>query len=179
MGYLYFQEFFKRENPSKIGPADYETYAMVLLKFPGNEILAGTFIDKAVELAVTEDEKVILLKSLASTYEKRKLFNDAALWYKKVVDLRKISTKTDLFNTGYSFYRSGNPQRTVDIFNTYTQKFPDDILGHYWIGKASSVIDTTMTLALAIPSYEKVILLGEALTDKTKNKTQLCQKKQM
>jgi len=170
---LYFEEFFKRENANKIGPADYETYAMVLLKFPGNEILAGTFIDKAVELAVTEDEKVILLKTLASTYEKRKLFNDAALWYKKVVDLRKISTKTDLFNTGYSFYRSGNPQRTVDIFNTYTQKFPDDILGHYWIGKASSVIDTTMTLALAIPSYEKVILLGEALTDKTKNKTQI------
>ena len=66
---------------------------MVLLKFPGNEILAGTFIDKAVELAVTEDEKVILLKTLASTYEKRKLFNDAALWYKKVVDLRKITTK--------------------------------------------------------------------------------------
>jgi len=170
---LYFEEFFKRENANKIGPADYETYAMVLLKFPGNEILAGIFIDKAVELAVTEDEKVILLKSLASTYEKRKLFNDAALWYKKVVDLRKISTKTDLFNTGYSFYRSGNPQKTVDIFNTYTQKFPDDILGHYWIGKASSVIDTTMTLALAIPSYEKVILLGEALTDKTKNKTQI------
>lgn len=170
---LYFEEFFKRENANKIGPADYETYAMVLLKFPSNEILAGTFIDKAVESAATEDEKVILLKSLASTYEKRKLFNDAALWYKKVVDLRKITTKTDLFNTGYSFYRSGNPQRTVDIFNTYTQKFPDDILGHYWIGKASSVIDTTMTLALAIPSYEKVILLGEALTDKTKNKTQI------
>jgi tetratricopeptide (TPR) repeat protein len=170
---LYFEEFFKRENANKIGPADYETYAMVLLKFPGNEILAGTFIDKAVELAVTEDEKVILLKSLASTYEKRKLFNDAALWYKKVVDLRKITTKTDLFNTGYSFYRSGNPQKTIEIFNQYTQKFPDDILGHYWVGKASSVIDTTMTLALAIPSYEKVILLGEALTDKTKNKTQI------
>lgn len=170
---LYFEEFFKRENANKIGPADYETYAMVLLKFPGNETLAGTYIDKAVESAATEDEKVILLKSLASTYEKRKLFNDAALWYKKVVDLRKITTKTDLFNTGYSFYRSGNPQRTVDIFNTYTQEFPDDILGHYWIGKASSVIDTTMTLALAIPSYEKVILLGEALTDKTKNKTQI------
>jgi len=170
---LYFEEFFKRENTNKIGPADYETYAMVLLKFPGNEILAGTFIDKAVELAVTEDEKVILLKSLALTYEKRKLFNDAALWYKKVVDLRKITTKTDLFNTGYSFYRSGNPQKTIEIFNQYTQKFPDDILGHYWIGKASSVIDTTMTLALAIPSYEKVILLCEALTDKTKNKTQI------
>lgn len=170
---LYFEEFFKRENANKIGPADYETYAMVLLKFPGNEILAGTFIDKAVELAVTEDEKVILLKSLASTYEKRKLFNDAALWYKKVVDLRKITTKTDLFNTGYSFYRSGNPQKTIEIFNQYTQKFPDDILGHYWVGKASSVIDTIMTLALAIPSYEKVIALGEALTDKTKSKTQI------
>lgn len=170
---LYFEEFFKRENANKIGPADYETYAMVLLKFPGNEILAGTYIDKAVELAVTEDEKVILLKSLALTYEKRKLFNDAALWYKKVVDLRKITTKTDLFNTGYSFYRSGNPQKTIEIFNQYTQKFPDDILGHYWVGKASSVIDTTMTLALAIPSYEKVIALGEALTDKTKSKTQI------
>ena len=84
-----------------------------------------------------------------------------------------MPSKTDLFNAGYSFYRSGNPQATVDIFNIYTQKYSDDILGYYWIGKASSVIDSTMVLALANPSYEKVIVLGEALVDKTKSKTQV------
>ncbi len=170
---LYFDDYFKKQNPAKLGPTDYSTYAEVLLKFPGNEALAGTFIDKAVEVAPTEEEKVALLKLLASTYEKRKQFNDAALWYKKIIDLRKMPSKTDLFNTGYSFYRSGNPQSTVDIFNIYTQKYPDDILGYYWVGKASSVIDSTMTLSLANPSYEKVIQLGEALTDKTKSKTQV------
>jgi tetratricopeptide (TPR) repeat protein len=170
---LAFDEYFKRQNPAKLGPTDYSTYAEVLLKFPGNEALAGTFIDKAVEVAATEEEKVTLLKSLASTYEKRKQFNDAALWYKKIVDLRKTPSKTDIFNTGYSFYRSGNPQKTVETFNIFTQKYPEDILGYYWVGKASSVIDSTMTLSLANPSYEKVIQLGEALTDKTKSKTQI------
>jgi tetratricopeptide (TPR) repeat protein len=170
---LYFDEFFKKENPSKIGPADYETYAMVLLKFPGNESLAGTFIDKAVELAKTEEEKVALLKSLASTYEKRKQFKDAADWYKKLVMIRKAPTKTDLYNTGYNYYRIGQYNPSIEMFNLYAQKYPEDIFGHYFLGKANWAIDTLMTAGTANPFFEKAIAIGEAATDKSKVKNQL------
>jgi tetratricopeptide (TPR) repeat protein len=170
---LYFDEFFKKENPAKIGPTDYETYAMVLLKFPGNESLAGTFIDKAVELAKTEEEKVALLKSLASTYEKRKQFKDAADWYKKLVMIRKAPTKTDLYNAGYNYYRIGQYNPSIEMFNLYAQKYPEDIYGHYFLGKANWGIDTLMTAGTANPFFEKAIAVGEAAADKAKVKNQL------
>lgn len=170
---LYFEEFFKRENANKIGPADYETYAMVLLKFPGNESLAGTFIDKAVELAKTEEEKVALLKSLASTYEKRKQFKDAADWYKKLIMIRKAPTKTDLYNAGYNYFRIGQYNPSIEMFNLYAQKYPEDIFGHYFLGKANWGIDTLMTAGTANPFFEKAIAVGEAAPDKSKVKNQL------
>jgi tetratricopeptide (TPR) repeat protein len=145
----------------------------VLLKFPGNESLAGTYIDKSVSLDTTEADKVADLKSIATVYESRKQYKDAADWYKKVVDVRAMPTRVDLFNAGYNYYRSADPQTCITMFSIYTQKYPDDILGYYWVGKASWVIDSTMTLGLANPSFGKVIQLGEPMPDKSKIKVQL------
>ena len=168
-----FEKFFQLQQSEKIGPTDLETYAKTLLKFPGNEALAGTYIDKAVTLDSTEAGKVALLKSMAVKYELQKNYAEAANWYKKVIDVRKSPTRTDVFNAGYSYYRSGNPQTSIEVFNVFTQKFPEDILGYYWVGKASWVIDTTMTLGMANTAFDKVIQLGEPVVDKSKIKTQL------
>jgi tetratricopeptide (TPR) repeat protein len=168
-----FDAYFQKQKADKLGSGDYETYAKLLLKFPGNETLAGTYIDKAVELDSTEAGKVSLVKSVASTYEVQKKFKDAADWYKKVLSIKKNPSKTDLYNAGYNYYRSGNFQPSIEMFNIYTQKFADDIFGYYMVGKANWGIDTTMVLGLANASFEKAILVGEAATDKSKIKNQL------
>jgi tetratricopeptide (TPR) repeat protein len=168
-----FDLYFEKQKPSKIGPKDYKTYAEVLLKFPGNESLAGTFIDKAVEADSTEAGKVALLKSVASSYEAQKKYKDAGDWYKRILSIKKNITKTDLYNAGYSYFRSGNFQPAVDVFNLYTQKFPDDIFGYYMVGKSNWGIDTTMALGLPNPAFEKAIQVGEAYPDKSKIIAQL------
>jgi len=169
-----FDLYFNNQKPNKIGPLDYKTYAEVLQKFPGNETLAGTFVDKAVELDSTEEGKVSFLKSQAAMYESRKSFKDAGDWYKKVLYVKKNVSKTDLYNVGYSYFRSGNFELSNEIFcNQYAQKFPDDIFGYYMCGKGNWGIDTTMTLGLANPSFEKAIAIGEAMPDKSKIKNQL------
>jgi predicted Zn-dependent protease len=170
---LYFEEFFERETPAKIGPTDYETFAAILLKIPGNEAQAGTYIDKGVQLAEKEEDKVLLLKSIASTYEKRKQYKDAADWYKKLVDIRKAPTRTDYYNAGYNFYRSNNYQTAIDVFSQYAQKYPEDIIAPYLAGKSAWGIDTLMAQSLANPYFEKAIAIGEAAPDKAKVKSQL------
>lgn len=168
-----FDKYFEKQNPAKIGPKDYKTYAEVLLKFPGNETLAGAFIDKAVELDSTEAGKVALLKSVAVSYEAQKKYKEAGDWYKKILGIKKNLSKTDIYNSGYSYYRIGNFQQAIEIFNLYTEKFPDDIFGYYMVGKASWGIDTTMTMGLPNPAFNKAIQVGEAYPDKTKIIAQL------
>ena len=163
-----FDKYFQKQKAAKLGSRDYETYAKVLLKFPGNESLAGTFIDKAVELDSTETGKVKLLKSIASIYESRKQYTDAANWYKKIIYIKKIPTKTDIYNAGIGYYRDGNYPSSVEMFDLYAQKFPDDIFGFYYKGGAQAGIDTLMTFDSAYQTYTKAVAIGEAYPDKTK-----------
>ncbi len=168
-----YEEYFKRQVPEKIGAGDYSSYAILLLKFPGNETKAAELVEKAVQLDSIESNKVSYLKTIAQAYEARKNYPEAAKWYSKVLDIKKDYGKIDLYNAGYSFYRSSLFDSSIAVFNKYVAKYPDDIFGYYMIGKANAVIDSTGALSLAVPSYMKAIQIGEASTDKEKVKNQL------
>lgn len=163
-----FDLYFQKQKPAKIGITDYKTYALVLLKFPGNEALAGTFIDKAVELDSTEAGKVASLKSVAALYEAKQQFGDAADWYKKIVAIKAAPGKTDIYNAGIGYYRVKNYPAAIAMFDQYIQKFPDDIFGYYYKGGAQAGIDTAMVTDSAYQTYGKAVTVGEAYPDKSK-----------
>ena len=169
----FFEEYFKRQAPEKLGGGDYSTYATVLLKFPGNEETAGTMILQAVALDSIETNKIIYLKAIAQAYENQKKYKEAADWFSKILAIKKAPGKTDLYYAGYDYFRAGQFDSSIRIFTTYTQKFPDDIFGYYMIGKSNAGIDSTGSLGLAVPSYQKAVEIGEAAPDKEKVKVQL------
>lgn len=168
-----FEAYIQKQVPEKLGVNDYNTYAKILLKFPGNEATAGEMVDKAVALDSTEAGKTEAVRNMALYYLGQKRFGEAADWYKKLLGVKKNITKTDLYNAGYNYYKAANFNAATDVFTQYTQKFPEDIFGYYMIGKAQAGIDTTMALGLAVPSYEKAATVGEAAPDKSKVKDQL------
>lgn len=168
-----FEQYFQKQKPDKIGVRDRFTYGEVLLKFPGSEALAGSYIQQAVDQDSTEAGKVALLKSVASTYEKRGQYADAGEWYKKVLSIKKMPSKTDIYNAGYSFYRIGRFAQASEVFDIYTQKYPDDIFGYYMMGKSYWGIDTVMAYGLANNAFAKAIQVGEAAPDKSKIVAQL------
>lgn len=164
-----FEQYFAKAKPDQIGMGDYSTYANVLLKFPGNDSLAGTYVDKAVSLDSVEANKVTYLKSIASYYETQKKFKEAADWYNKIISVKKNLSKTDLYNAGYNYFRAGVYQPAIDVFNLYNKTYPDDPFGHYMIGKANWAIDSTMEQGLANPAFEKAIEVGQLDRNKYKN----------
>ncbi|MEP7110284.1 MAG: tetratricopeptide repeat protein, partial [Ferruginibacter sp.] len=166
-----FENYFQKADTSLIGMGDYSTYASILLKFPGNDSLAGTYVTKAVQLDTLEANKITYLKNIANYYEVQKKFMEAADWYSKIIAVKKEPSKTDLYYTGYNYFRSGNYQSSIEIFNIYSQKFPDDAFSYYMIGKAYWAIDSTMEQGLANPSFQKAIDVGQV--DKVKYKNQL------
>lgn len=168
-----FEEYFRRQVPEKIGGGDYATYAAVLLKFPGNEMKAGEMIDKAVEMDSIVPNKVKYLKTMGQVFEGQKNFLQAARWYTKILDVKKDYGKVDLYNSGYSFFRSNAFDSSIQVFNKYINKFPEDIFGYYMVSKAYAAIDSTGAQGLAVAPYLKTIQVGEAAADKEKVKAQL------
>ncbi len=166
-----FEKYFQVADPALIGTGDYATYATTLLKFPGNDSLAGTFIDKAVALDTLEANKVVFLKTMAAVYESQKKFKEAADWYAKIVATKKAPGKVDLYNAGFNYFRVGKYASAIAIFNAYSQKYPEDAFGYYMTGKAKWGIDSTMTQGLANADFEKAISVG--LVDPVKYKAQV------
>jgi tetratricopeptide (TPR) repeat protein len=168
-----YAEYFKRQASDKVVSADYLEYAKNLLKIPGNEVEAGLFIDKAVAMDSIEKNKVDYLKSVAQIYEGQKKFRNAAQWYMKILAIKRNPGKVDLYNAGYNFFRGGGYDSSILVFNTYTEKFPEDIFGNYMIAKSNAAIDTSGNLGLAVPYYIKAIEIGEKEADKSKVKDKL------
>lgn len=170
-----FETFFKLQKQEKIGSTDILTYIKNLLKFPGNEATAGQLVDRAAGMDTTEAGKISLYKAMATAYESQKKYAEAADWYKKILDTKKSPTKTDIFNTANSYSRGGNFQSAIDNWAVYINKYPTETYGYYMTGVTQGKIDTSMTLGLAAPSYQKVIELGEGqwATDSVKVKAHL------
>ena len=163
-----FDKYFQKQKQAKLGPRDYFTYASVLLKFPGNEALAGSFMQQAVDQDSTEIGKVSMLKEVATSFEKNKQYAEAGEWYKKILNVKKAPTKTDIYNAANSYYRIGQFAPAADMYTVYTQKYPEDIFGHYMVGKSFWGIDTVMKYGLANNYFAKAIEAGEAYPDKSK-----------
>ena len=168
-----FDLYFQKQKPSKIGPLDYKTYAEVLQKFPGNEALAGTFIDKAVALDSTIDGKVGILKSEAALLESRKQYKNAADWYSKILSVKPTPSKVDIYNAGYNYNKAGEYQQSVNIFNTYIQRFPDEAFGYYINAKNNLKLDSVDASGQALGNYLKIIGLTDQIKDKPGEKDRI------
>ncbi|WP_301923272.1 lipopolysaccharide assembly protein LapB [Ferruginibacter sp.] len=166
-----FEKYFQLADTSIIGMGDYSTYASLLLKFPGNDSIAGSYVDKAVALDTLEANKVTYLKAMAANYETQKKFKEAAVWYNKVVNVKKAPGKVDLYNAGYNYFRTGKYDAAINIFTLFRQKFPEDAFGYYMVAKSKWGIDSLMAQAAANADFEKTIAVG--MTDSVKYKPQI------
>jgi tetratricopeptide (TPR) repeat protein len=168
-----FETLFKKLPADQLGPKDYSTYGKILLKFPGNEAMASSYIDKAIALDSLEADKLDDITPIAQSYSDSKNYLEAGNWYRRILTVKKNYGKVDLYNAGYNFYKGGNYSTSDSIFNVYTQKYPTDIFGWYMRARASEGLDSTGVNGMAKPYYEKVIQLADTATDKEKVKPQL------
>ncbi|MEO8109538.1 MAG: tetratricopeptide repeat protein [Ginsengibacter sp.] len=173
----YFEEFFTKVNPDKIGPNDYATYGRVLLKLGGDSLevvknasLAAEYIDKAIALDTIPANKLDYVKSTAASLADAKKYAEAGDWYTKVLTLKPDYGKVDLYYAGYNDYRGGEYVKADSIFGLYMTKYPEDPFGAYMRGRSAEGIDTTGAGGLAKPYYQKVIDIYDTSTDKSTTK---------
>jgi tetratricopeptide (TPR) repeat protein len=169
----YFEEFFAKVNPEKIGPNDYATYAKVLLDFPGNDTLAASYVNKAIALDTVPENKLGYVKDLAKSLYDEGRFVEAGKWYGKILSLNPNYGKVDLYYAGYSDYRGGNYKGADSVFQLYQQKYPDDLYGWYLGARSKEGMDSAGTAGLAKPDYEKIIAIADTVADKASIKDKL------
>jgi tetratricopeptide (TPR) repeat protein len=161
-----FQDYFAKQNPEKLQGGDYAAYASLLVNYPGNEMKVEEFTNRAVMMDTLAANKASYITTIAKSYEEAENFEGAAKWYARLLDVKKNFTNVDIFNAGYSYYAGNRFDSSNKYFTLYTEKYPEDIMGYYMLGNGSAQIDSTGSLGLAVPYYEKTIAIGLADTTK-------------
>jgi Flp pilus assembly protein TadD len=73
-------------------------------------------------------------------------------------DAKQPTSPTELISyMALPFFFGGAYHRTDSIAQVYSKLVPDSIYGYYWSAKAKQAMDTSQTLGLYAPDYEKTL----------------------
>lgn len=69
--------------------------------------------------------------------------------------------KVELYNAGISAFKATDYQKSIECFNEYKKRFPDEIYGYYWCFRNAVELDKNMSKGLAVDDAIKLIQMGE------------------
>lgn len=167
------EQFFQKAEPKDIKASDYASYGKLLLKLE-RDSLANEAFAKGIELDTAfQDMEVRELH--AKTYYQRKKYDSASQAYEKLIATKEKAEQPksayDLFYLGHSYYLDGDYLEADSAFTELSELQPNSTLGYLYAAKSRSLYDSTGSLGIAVPMYEKYIEI--ALEDPEKNKKEL------
>jgi len=157
----FMQQYFEHEDDSNFIAKDFETMAQLYRSVGNSEDSVIKYYQEAMTMSKDSTQLAQYYKDLASMAAANKDFVAQAKWYRLYFSLKKDAGNLDLFNWGVSAYRSNNYALADSVFGLYTEKYPDQGFGYYWRARTNAVIDTGMTVGLAIPYYNQLIEMME------------------
>ncbi|MDZ4793934.1 MAG: tetratricopeptide repeat protein [Bacteroidota bacterium] len=157
----FINDYFDKEDPQKYVAPDFELRAQLTNILAGAETEVAAYYSIAAEMDTVTANKAKYATTIAGLYKKAGDAHRQAIWLGKLYQWKEKTNNIDLFNWGLAYYTAKEYQLTDSVFSLYTVRYPDDIYGYYWKAQANAAIDTSMIDALAIPSYHKVVEIGE------------------
>jgi len=115
---------------------------------------ANFYLEQGISLDTAQD-KAKLYRNIAEGFRDAKNYEQAGIWYGKIVQGTTDFTAEDYFYWGvYTYYSKLYPE-AAKIFNDMAQQYPEEPSPVYWQGRAAAAQDVEAKNGGAVPFYEK------------------------
>lgn len=151
----YIETFINNAKPDVVTPDQYVFAAGVLLKFPGNEVTASNYLEKALAGDTVKANQITYLKDASEALEKAGNYEAAYTFYSKLPALKGETTEFDYYKLTELSINTSNLMRTDSIASAYITAHPDKPQGYSFRVRNAKGIDTTLTPGFAIPVIEQ------------------------
>lgn len=164
LGYSYYEQnkhkdglanmtyFFKKVEPSRIIPSDYEYLGKLYYK-NGKDSLAAQNLMMAIELDSTKSD---LYYDLGDVYLHWKKFGLAQNAFNTKISKTKSSSAIDYFGLGKAYYYNKQYVEADSAFSKIVQLKPNASAGYLWRARANNVVPEK-DYERARPFYEKYL----------------------
>lgn len=131
-------------------------------------VAAAEWYEKTIAAETDANEKLENMIILADIEKEFKNYQKEAHWRGEIFKIKPGATNLDIYKWGTALYSAANYAGADSVFSIYEEKYPAQVYGYLWRAKSNALIDTAMTLGLAVSHYQKLIEV--AGTDSLKNK---------
>ncbi len=166
----YLEKFFAVAPLDKIEPIHYELAVKVFSKFPGSEMVAASYLQKAIENDTTKANKLQYMKQAADMFGKAKMYGEQVKWLTKYNDLKGTMGEYDHYLITSSAYSGMDYVATMTYAQKYIVAFSEKPQGYVFNVKAARALDTTTTPGILVEALlfnNKYLSLDTVKNNKT------------
>lgn len=158
-------ELYMKHPDTKVDDDDYNAYAELLNK-QGKDSLAIIALEKGIEINPNQPD---VLKDLIDYYSKGKKNDQVERVCRIAIKTRKQPYAQDYLTLGKALYYQDKYVSADSAFAQLMELQPKYVPGFTWAARSKQEQDKELKDALAKPYYEKVIEIGEADKERSKN----------
>ncbi|MFM7359290.1 MAG: tetratricopeptide repeat protein [Sediminibacterium sp.] len=141
----YLEKFFANAPAEKIESTDYELAVKVLTRFPGSEVQAAGYLEKAIATDTSTINKQNYMQQAADMFAKAKNFSEQLNWLKRLVSLKGTTTEADYYKLTASALGAKDYAQTIELAKTYMAAYPDKPQPYSFFRRAAIASDPDTT----------------------------------
>ncbi len=155
--------YFKKQIDTSIVAKDYVLKAKLLETLNPDKSLAVVWYKKAVAAEKEKEEKVGYMYALADIQKELGNREREAVWRESIYKNKEKASNLDIYKWGMALYSDGDYVMADSVFAIYEAKYPDQLHGYLWRARCNALIDTAMTMGLAVPHYKDLVRVADSL----------------
>lgn len=166
----YLEKFFTTAPIDKIEPIHYELAVKVFSKFPGSELVAAGYLQKAIDNDTSRVNKLSYMKQAADMFGKAKMYSEQVKWLNKYNELKGSMGEYDYYVITNAAYSGMDYVSTVTYAKKYIETFPDKPQGYVFHVKAARALDSTTSPGILVEALlynNKYLALDTVKNNKT------------
>jgi tetratricopeptide (TPR) repeat protein len=164
--------YFGKEKSDGLIALDYKLKADILSQTGGSpdEVFNTYMQGVAIDTVLTS--KIDFLKQGADFFKAK---GDSVSRLKEgdlrvaIIKLKPNPGQRDVFDGGYAYFQGKDYSKSLDLFTTYSQKWPDETFGWQWMFNIQRTVDSTMEKGLAVEPAIKYLQILEKDTVKNRS----------
>jgi tetratricopeptide (TPR) repeat protein len=168
------ESYLSSTPAEKVKPSDYEFAGTLLLKFPGQESVATSYLEKAMNADTIPANRIKYINTIAESLGKAGAYGEQLNWYRKLAAAKPDLSNRDLYLYADAAIRANNFPAADSISRLYIQKYPDQEYGYSLLVRGAKAADSTGAGSFdEIQQYIDFLTQQDAAKNASKIKSQL------
>ncbi|MBA4196068.1 MAG: hypothetical protein C0459_00810 [Chitinophaga sp.] len=151
----YLEKFFAKAPTTEVKPDDYDFAVKVFSKFPGNEAVTVSYLEKAIAVDTSKINQIAYINKAAEVLGNAKMYTEQVKWLIKAADLKGTWGEIDYYKITNTAYLGKDYVQTMTVSDKYIAAFPDKPQGYSFKVRAAKALDTTTTPGIAIAAIDQ------------------------